>query len=188
MEFRYLHPNPYMGNSPAWGKKTSKCLNSFSSHHWDNRESKERPSRGVRAPCSSLSSAATQLWVTRQEHFCCVHTPSAQGSGEAAILARNLASAGGAFADLLAWRARAAQARCAVCPTPAGKRLCTTNPSALVGTGCVMSALRSEGHQRARGRLEFRQTWQGSGPCTGTGEAAPRVLCSVRGTSLQEGH
>ena len=30
--------------------------------------------------------------------------------------------------------------------------------------------------------------WIGGGPVPGTGEAAPRILCSVLGPSLQEGY
>ena len=125
-----------MGNSPTW-EKPRRCLNSFSSLHLDNRDPKERPSRGMRAPCSFPSSAAIQLWVTRQEHVCYVHTPSGVELGRCSHPHQKLGQRCLYLCSPLraAWQARAAQVRCTVCPTPARRKLCTINACALVERG-----------------------------------------------------
>lgn len=69
--FRYLHSNPFMGNSLPQSKPR-RYLNSFNSPHVDNRNPKE--DQGTGAPCSLLSSAATLTCVTLQDYICCVHT------------------------------------------------------------------------------------------------------------------
>lgn len=158
VEFRYLHSNPCMGNSPA-GEKPSQCLNSFSSLHLENGYPKERPSRVMRAPYSFLSSAATQIRVTWQEDVCCVHTPSGVelrrcGHPHLKLVQHWLYL----FGPLRAvWQAHAAQVGCTACPTPARKKLYAVNASVLVGGGCIMLILRREGRQSARGKQEFRQ-------------------------------